>query len=112
MTKFMEWPDDRIDVLVGGTPCQSFSIAGLRRGLADLVAVLHSLGIRDAVVSGSRVTHSGGKRWVESVALEALPFSSTTLRDALSKEGAQPPGLTVSAMAYIKKNRLYAVRKE
>lgn len=24
-----------IDVLVGGTPCQSFSIAGLRRGLAD-----------------------------------------------------------------------------
>lgn len=28
--------DDRhIDVLVGGTPCQSFSIAGLRGGLAD-----------------------------------------------------------------------------
>lgn len=25
----------KIDVLVGGTPCQSFSIAGLRRGLAD-----------------------------------------------------------------------------
>ena len=35
MTKFLEWPDDQIDVLVGGTPCQSFSIAGLRRGLAD-----------------------------------------------------------------------------
>lgn len=35
MTKFMEWPDDRIDVLVGGTPCQSFSVAGLRQGLAD-----------------------------------------------------------------------------
>jgi DNA (cytosine-5)-methyltransferase 1 len=26
---------DRIDLLVGGTPCQSFSIAGLRGGLAD-----------------------------------------------------------------------------
>jgi DNA (cytosine-5)-methyltransferase 1 len=26
---------ETIDVLVGGTPCQSFSIAGLRRGLAD-----------------------------------------------------------------------------
>ena len=29
------WPDHAIDVLVGGTPCQSFSIAGLRRGLGD-----------------------------------------------------------------------------
>jgi DNA (cytosine-5)-methyltransferase 1 len=35
MTKFEEWPDEPIDLLVGGTPCQSFSVAGLRRGLAD-----------------------------------------------------------------------------
>ena len=35
MTKFQEWPDAAIDVLVGGTPCQSFSVAGLRTGLAD-----------------------------------------------------------------------------
>lgn len=35
MTKFMEWPDATIDVLCGGTPCQSFSVAGLRRGLDD-----------------------------------------------------------------------------
>lgn len=35
MTKFKEWPDADIDVLVGGTPCQSFSVAGLRRGLDD-----------------------------------------------------------------------------
>jgi DNA (cytosine-5)-methyltransferase 1 len=36
MTKFKEWNDDRpIDVLVGGTPCQSFSVAGLRKGLDD-----------------------------------------------------------------------------
>jgi DNA (cytosine-5)-methyltransferase 1 len=35
MTKFKEWPDAAIDVLVGGTPCQSFSVAGLRAGLAD-----------------------------------------------------------------------------
>jgi DNA (cytosine-5)-methyltransferase 1 len=35
MTKFQEWPDYAIDVLVGGTPCQSFSVAGLRKGLAD-----------------------------------------------------------------------------
>ena len=35
MTKFKEWPDATIDVFVGGTPCQSFSVAGLRKGLAD-----------------------------------------------------------------------------
>ncbi len=35
MTAFKEWPNDPIDVLVGGTPCQSFSVAGLRKGLAD-----------------------------------------------------------------------------
>lgn len=36
MTAFKEWPDDRsIDLLVGGTPCQSFSVAGLRKGLDD-----------------------------------------------------------------------------
>ena len=35
MTRFKDWPDADFDVLVGGTPCQSFSIAGLRKGLAD-----------------------------------------------------------------------------
>jgi DNA (cytosine-5)-methyltransferase 1 len=35
MTKFQEWPDAAIDLVVGGTPCQSFSVAGLRKGLAD-----------------------------------------------------------------------------
>ena len=35
MTKFKEWPDVAIDLLCGGTPCQSFSNAGLRSGLDD-----------------------------------------------------------------------------
>jgi DNA (cytosine-5)-methyltransferase 1 len=35
MTKFKDWPDAAIDILAGGTPCQSFSIAGLRKGMAD-----------------------------------------------------------------------------
>ena len=35
MTKFEEWPNEPIELLVGGTPCQSFSVAGLRKGLAD-----------------------------------------------------------------------------
>jgi len=32
---YESWPDHAIDVLAGGTPCQSFSIAGLRAGLDD-----------------------------------------------------------------------------
>ena len=35
MTKHAAWNHDTIDLLVGGTPCQSFSVAGLRKGLAD-----------------------------------------------------------------------------
>lgn len=35
MTRFKEWPDAKLNVLVGGTPCQSFSVAGLRKGLDD-----------------------------------------------------------------------------
>ena len=34
MTKFKEWGNDAIDLLVVGTPCQSFSVAGLRKGMA------------------------------------------------------------------------------
>lgn len=30
-----EFDNEPIDLLVGGTPCQSFSVAGLRRGLSD-----------------------------------------------------------------------------
>lgn len=37
MTKYEHWniAPDSIDLLVGGTPCQSFSVAGLRKGLRD-----------------------------------------------------------------------------
>jgi DNA (cytosine-5)-methyltransferase 1 len=37
MEAYREWPEqsDAIDILVGGTPCQSFSVAGLRKGLED-----------------------------------------------------------------------------
>lgn len=36
MTKFQEWKEYAIRLLCGGTPCQSFSIAGLRKGLDDI----------------------------------------------------------------------------
>ena len=36
MTKFKEWNiNEPVNLLVGGTPCQSFSVAGLRKGLED-----------------------------------------------------------------------------
>jgi DNA (cytosine-5)-methyltransferase 1 len=38
MTRFLEWPEALladIDLLVGGTPCPSYSAAGKRRGLDD-----------------------------------------------------------------------------
>jgi DNA (cytosine-5)-methyltransferase 1 len=35
MTKYESWPHEPIDLLCGGTPCQSFSVAGLRKGLDD-----------------------------------------------------------------------------
>ena len=37
LTEYQSWPLEpgSIDLLVGGTPCQSFSVAGLRKGLDD-----------------------------------------------------------------------------
>jgi DNA (cytosine-5)-methyltransferase 1 len=37
MNKYEQWniPGGTVDLLVGGTPCQSFSVAGLRKGLDD-----------------------------------------------------------------------------
>ena len=35
LNAFRDWPRTAYDVLVGGTPCQSFSVAGLRAGMAD-----------------------------------------------------------------------------
>lgn len=36
MTNFKEWPDhEQLGLICGGTPCQSFSVAGLRKGMDD-----------------------------------------------------------------------------
>jgi DNA (cytosine-5)-methyltransferase 1 len=54
MTKWREWDIDGlrpVDLVVGGTPCQSFSVAGLRGGMADPRGnlALEFLAIVDAV---------------------------------------------------------------
>lgn len=70
MTKFKEWPHVAIDLLVGGTPCQSFSVAGLRKGLDDprgnlaltFLAIVDRLRPKWMVwenVPGVRSTHEG-----------------------------------------------------
>ena len=33
ITKYEDWPNESVDLLVGGAPCQDFSIAGQRRGI-------------------------------------------------------------------------------
>ena len=38
MTRFIEWPEEAFaeaDIVVGGPPCQAFSVAGMRAGLND-----------------------------------------------------------------------------
>lgn len=35
MTAWRDWPHHNLDLLIAGTPCQAFSVAGLRQGLDD-----------------------------------------------------------------------------
>ena len=35
MTRWRDWPSETVDILAGGTPCQSFSVAGQRAGMDD-----------------------------------------------------------------------------
>ena len=72
MTKYKDWNiNESVELLVGGTPCQSFSVAGLRKGLEDPRGnlMLTYLGIADRFkpkwllwenVSGV-LTSNGGK---------------------------------------------------
>lgn len=66
------WPDDR-ELWTGSAPCQPFSNAGARRGLADerhlwpefrrLIAA-----VRPSVVMGEQVAAAAGRGWIDAVA--------------------------------------------
>ena len=72
ITKHASWNIEpgSVDVLVGGTPCQSFSVAGLRKGLADprgnlalvYLAIIDQIRPRYTVwenVPGARAVYAG-----------------------------------------------------
>jgi len=56
MTRWRDWPRETVDLLVGGTPCQSFSTAGLRKGLDDIRGQL-ALGF-------SQIAEHSRPRWI------------------------------------------------
>lgn len=70
-----------IDLLVGGTPCQSFSIGGLRKGLAD--------GRGNLALEFFRLADRSGARWV---VWENVP-------GVLSNDGGRAFGSIVGALA-------------
>jgi len=83
MTKFEEWDiePNSVDVLVGGTPCQSFSIAGLRGGLKD--------GRGNLALTYCRILQKFRPRW----------FIWENVPGVLSSNGGRDFGSIVGAMA-------------
>ena len=83
MTKFEEWNIEpgSIDVLVGGTPCQSFSIAGLRGGLED--------GRGNLALTYCRILQKFKPRW----------FVWENVPGVLSSNGGRDFGSILGAMA-------------
>ena len=116
-----------IDLLVGGTPCQSFSIAGLRGGLDDdrgnlaleflkladrkrprwmvwenVPGVLSSNGGRDLVPSSGAWANSGMGPLTEFWTLSTLEYHSAAVACSLSdilETGAVPQRFFLSATA-------------
>ena len=83
MTQFEEWDIERgsIDVLVGGTPCQSFSVAGLRGGLED--------GRGNLALTYCRILQKFKPRW----------FVWENVPGVLSSSGGRDFGSILGAMA-------------
>lgn len=83
MTQFEEWDIERgsVDILVGGTPCQSFSVAGLRGGLED--------GRGNLALTYCRILQKFKPRW----------FVWENVPGVLSSNGGRDFGSILGAMA-------------
>lgn len=59
-----------------------------------------------------KFSHTYSRRFVETLSLEALPLSSTEIRDILNtyRGTVRPPGLADPVWEYIKKKHLYSVK--
>lgn len=75
MTKFKEWQVDVFDVLVGGTPCQAFSVAGLRQSLDDARGNLSLVFCEMAEIQGPRQLHGRAGDAVDRMAHIADPMT-------------------------------------
>ena len=92
MTEFQTWPHYAINLLVGGTPCQSFSVAGLRKGMADprgnlaltFLAIVDRYRPRWVVWENVPGVHSS---WSDETAHEASEEWGDTIREGLREAG-------------------------
>jgi nicotinate-nucleotide adenylyltransferase len=59
-----------------------------------------------------KLTHSHGRRWIETLSIDALPISGSEIREVLSiyRGSVRPPGIPNSVWDYIKKRNLYTVK--
>lgn len=81
----------------------------------NILSTLLQCGILDANEEDSLIRYAENSRWVKTIKINALPFSSTELRETLAKAWKTgdltqvPQGIQRSVWLLIKENQLYAV---
>ena len=87
-----------------------------RENMGDPQQLLHKVGIFDShFTEKNHLAHSQDRRWLELCEIDALPFSSSEIRQQLAemwkknKLDVPPQGIQRSVWLLIKENRLYTV---
>lgn len=79
------------------------------------ISTLQQCGISDAVERDNLIRYAENKRWIKTFTINALPISSTHIRETLAKAWKigdltqVPQGIQRSVWLLIKENQLYAV---